>query len=196
MRFSPVGSTMRFLSQRLLKQHRDTKSKFIKLDSRYLQSFTSQWGTQIKNGVENFKYKGFGHYELREVCAYIVPYVISSYKLKFTLLNNISHAISAANEDQCKTSQWGRCHAVPIWAFCLVTSVSHRFIRRLWHVWQNVTFSLSSVIWSIQWFLVHWSISSAQNSCNWIFMITQIIFSFMVNEHLSADIKRSKHATP
>ena len=59
----------------------------------------------MKNGLENFKYEGCGHYELREVCVYIVPYVISSYKLKFKLFNNISHAISAANEDQCETSQ-------------------------------------------------------------------------------------------
>ena len=27
---------------------------------------------------------------------------------------------------------------------------------------------LSSAIWSIQWLLVHWSISSTQNFCNWI----------------------------
>ena len=59
----------------------------------------------MKNGLENFKYKGCGHYELREVCVYIVPYVISSYKLKLKLLNYISHAISATNKDQCKTSQ-------------------------------------------------------------------------------------------
>ena len=59
----------------------------------------------MKNGLENFKYKGCGHYKLREVCKCIVPYVISNYKLKFKLLNNILHAISAANEDQCETSQ-------------------------------------------------------------------------------------------
>ena len=59
----------------------------------------------MKNGLEKFKYEGCGHYELREVCVYIVPYVISSYKLKFKLFNKISHAISATNEDQCETSQ-------------------------------------------------------------------------------------------
>ena len=59
----------------------------------------------MKNGLEKFKYEGCGHYELREVCVYIVPYVISSYKLKFKLFNDILHAISAANEDQCETSQ-------------------------------------------------------------------------------------------
>ena len=59
----------------------------------------------MKNGLENFNYEGCGHYELRELCVYIIPYIISSYKLKFKLLNNILHAISAANEDQCETSQ-------------------------------------------------------------------------------------------
>ena len=59
----------------------------------------------MKNGLGKCNYEGCGHYELREVCVYIVPYVISSYKLKFKLLNNISHAISATNEDQCETSQ-------------------------------------------------------------------------------------------
>ena len=58
----------------------------------------------MKNGLENFKYKEYGHYELREVCTYIICYVISSHKLKFNLLKNISHAISAANEDQCETT--------------------------------------------------------------------------------------------
>ena len=39
-------------------------------------------------------------------------------------------------------------------------------------MWRNVTFliclSFLSVIWTFQWFLVHWSIISTQNSCNWI----------------------------
>ena len=122
----------------------------------------------MKNGLENFKYEGCGHYKLREVCKYIVSYVISSYKLKFKLLNNISHAISAANEDQCKTSQWGRCHAFLIWAFCLVTSVSHCFIASVATVTDCDLPHLSSAIWCIQWFLVHWGISSIQNFCNWI----------------------------
>ena len=97
----------------------------------------------MKNGLDNFKYEEYGHYELREVCVYIIPYVISSYNLKFKLLNNISHTISGTNEDQCETSQWGRCHTILIWAFCLVTSVSHHFVRPLWQawqVWQTVTF--------------------------------------------------------
>ena len=122
----------------------------------------------MKNGLENFKYKGCRHYKLREVCKYIVPYVISSYKLEFKLLNNISHAISATNEDQCKTSQWGRCHAFLIWAFCLVTSVSHHFVASVATVTDCDLPHLSSAIWCIQWFLVHWGISSIQNSCNWI----------------------------
>ena len=34
----------------------------------------------MKNGLKKFKYKGCGHYELREVCVYIIPCVISGYK--------------------------------------------------------------------------------------------------------------------
>ena len=59
----------------------------------------------MKNGLEIFEHKGYGHYKQREVSVYIIPYVISSYNLKFKLLNSISHAISGINEGQCETSQ-------------------------------------------------------------------------------------------
>ena len=76
-------------------------------------------------------------------------------------------------------------------------------------------FATSGAIWTIQWFLVHWRISSTQSSCNWVLVeclkilskkkvlfrnlvprSLRYIFSFMVNEHLFADIKGLKCATP
>ena len=49
-----------------------------------IQSFTGQWGTQMKNGLEKFNYEGCGHYELRE------KYVYTSYPMQYLVTNSNS----------------------------------------------------------------------------------------------------------
>ena len=71
-------------------------------------------------------------------------------------------------------SYYGTMQSLFPWVWCtwnsnsLVTSVSHCFIRRFASVTECDLPPLLSAIWSIQWVLVHWSISSTQSSCNWI----------------------------
>ena len=55
----------------------------IKIGGENAKTICKSLYTIIHWSLRKFKYEGYGHYEPREICAYIVPYVISSYKIKF-----------------------------------------------------------------------------------------------------------------
>jgi len=77
----------------------------------WIQSFTGQWGTQIKIHLGNNQYLGYTDFEPTNRWKHIAEYIISTYNLEFQLLNNTSPLISVAMRYRSETSQWGRCHA-------------------------------------------------------------------------------------